>query len=945
MVSHSRLARWCGLAFALLLSPLHAQNHAIPLTIREARPPVLGGGECTLQSGRERSNGPVSFGLPLPAQPATCDTSNLALNGAAAAQFRVLHRRADGQCGGQGSIEWLLLDTQVNLAASAALNNLTLRSAPPPTPPAALASESATTISVDSGAAVFSIRRQGFNLLEQVNAGGNRLRAGGPGLELIAAGINYNSALDTASEVVIEENGSLRAVVRARGSLQSATGTNYLAYTVRLHFNRNAAQVKAVVSLRNASVARQENLPFQSLELVVPSTLAAASFTLATHANPQTGNLTGAQTASLIQGENSYPSFRDYDFDDFDGQGNLIRTKWPTLREGYELALQGSPLATGTRTQPIELFYGSLSAGANRVTVGTRFAAGWWPQALRLMGNGDLRVGLFPVGNDRVFWARHAGHVTREVLLDFSTTGSASDAMYRFQHPLTGRASSTETYNRSGALWEKLVAPAEELQNYLAEGLGTDYPNFFAPAFHIVRHFYWATGGGRNQYDQAKVAASNFLRWDHACGGVAWLHAEQKFRYNADLSVYRSDDFDGGRDDVDYFNGMANIEFIPSARAVFEGEHPHSYGLALWYYLTGDERIREAYLDWGEFLFHPRSLFYDVETRGIIWRLYNLTDLYRFTGLGVYRDAARALFNNELYGRSAVVGVAHGTDFRRGFYAARADTFDVYGGGAPFANRSLASFILGAMFARGYAYFGDFAAQGELERERARDLTEGIARFIATEHWYEFNAVPGNYGYPYRQGADSVPADPRQDGNWIAGFKEVWPALAQGYTLTGDPEFLRQARLLQRTLQSGVSSEFYDWPDRQTLEHLLWHPEEHPRWVDLPLTATPSGNSFNLSWTVPAGARAYWIKSADRTIVPWLGFNRQTRAFALEPASNVAFFAAENVLGEPAPGTPGAQQSFLVTLPPIANRRFAARVLIDAAVPSDSIFANAFEGL
>ncbi len=944
MSSFQSWVRALTLLGALALPPL-AQALAVNLQIREARPPQPGQGECTLQPGRDRSNGPVTFGLPLAAQPAVCDTDALSIDGASSAQFRVLHRRPDGQCGGAGSIEWLLLDTQVTLAANATANNLTLRDVAPPAPLPPLASDNGTTIAIDSGAATFSVRKSGFNLLDGVSSGGNLLRANGPGIELVAAGVNYDSARDPASDVVVEENGPLRAVIRARGRLLSATGTPYLAYTARLTFSRLSAQVRVVFTLRNASVARQENLSFQSLELVLPSTLSAATYSLATHLGPVGGTLAAGQTATLIQGENTYPSFRDYDFDDFDGAGNVIKTKWPTLREGYEVSLQGSPLAIGTRTQPIDLFYGSLQQGANRITVGTRFAAGWWPQALRLAGNGDLRVGLFPVGNDRVFWARHAGHVTREVLLDFSANGSAADAMYRFQYPLTGRASAVDTYNDSDALWETLVSPAEELQHYLADGLGSDYPNFFAPVFHIVRHFYWATGGGRNQYDQAKVAATNFLRWDSPCAGVAWLHADQKFLYNADLSVYHSDDYDGGRGDVEYFNAMANIEFIPSARAVFEGEHPHAYGLALWYWLTGDERIREAYLDWGEFLFHPRSLFYDIETRGIIWRLYNLVDLYRFSGLDVYRDAARALFNNELYGRTAVAGVAHGTDFQRGFYAARADTFDVYGGGAPFANRSIASFITGAMHARAYAYFGDFGAATELERDRARDLAEGVSRFIATEHWYEYSSTPGDYGYPYRQGADSLPADPRPEGNWISGFKEVWPALYQGYTLTSDPEFLRQARLLQRTQQTGVSGEFYDWPDRQTLESLLWHPDRHPHWVDLPLTVTPSGNGFNLSWTVPPGARAYWFKTADRTIVPWLGFNRQTRAFAFSPAGNVAFFAADNLDGEPLPLSAGSPQTFTVTLAPVPNRRFAARVLIDAALPADPIFANAFEAM
>lgn len=108
---------------------------------------------------------------------------------------------------------------------------------------------------------------------------------------------------------------------------------------------------------------------------------------------------------------------------------------------------------------------------------------------------------------------------------------------------------------------------------------------------------------------------------------------------------------------------------------------------------------------------------------------------------------------------------------------------------------------------------------------------------------------------------------------WIGGFKEVWLALYHGHRLFGDPELLRQADLLQRTLQEGVSDEFQNWPDRQTLEHYTLHPELHSHWQDLPVQVSDlGGGSYELSWTVPPDADGYWIKVSDRTVVSWLGF-------------------------------------------------------------------------
>ncbi|MCB1628760.1 MAG: hypothetical protein KDI48_13625, partial [Xanthomonadales bacterium] len=798
---------------------------------------------------------------------------------------------------------------------------------------------------IDTGAAVFSVRKSGFNLLDQVTIGGvPLLRADGPGIELVAAGRDWTSARDASSQVLIEENGPVRAVIVARGRHLDSNGNDRLDYTVRLHFYRGHARTRVIYTLRNASERSQTNALWTRLELVVPSVLSQADFQLATSSGPVAGSLSAGGQARLFQGENSYPNFRDYDFNDFDGNGNLIRDKWPTLIEGWQASENGTPLASGARDAPIERFFGQLQSPTARLLVATRLAAGWWPQGLRLSGGGDLRIGLFPDGNDRPFRLRFTGHVTREVLLDFAPVGAAADVTYRFQHPLVARASDIEHYNRAGAFDEQLVSFAEQRLRYLATGYPTTYPDIFAPFAEIIRHYYWGTGGGRNQYDQAKVSAMNFLRWDADASAVAWQYAEQKFAYNADQAIYHSDDFDGGRGDIADFNQLPGIEAIPYAKVIFEGEHPHAYGLRQWYQLSGDERIRESYLDWGEYLFHPVMTGYDVEARGIIWRLYNLIDLWRLSGDDAYRNAAWSLFDTEMLQKTAALGVSDGTDFNRGFYASRGDTFDIYNTGLPWPDRELASFISGAMYPRSYAALEATAAT-PLQADRARDLLEGVSRFLITEHWWEFGPNPFDYGYPYRQSADNIPPDPRGDGNWIGGFKEVWPALYHGWRLTGEPEFQRQAERLQLAAQQDFTDEFQDWPDRQQLEHQLWYPQRHPRWVDLPVSATEVGGQYRLTWTVPANATGYWIKTSPRTIVPWLGFDRNTRNYAFNPAQFVAFFAADNLDGEPAPGPAGSSQAMdLPGLPIVASRSFAARVRIDPQLAgADVLLADGFE--
>jgi hypothetical protein len=62
------------------------------------------------------------------------------------------------------------------------------------------------------------------------------------------------------------------------------------------------------------------------------------------------------------------------------------------------------------------------------------------------------------------------------------------------------------------------------------------------------------------------------------------------------------------------------------------------------------------------------------------------------------------------------------------------------------------------------------------------------------------------------------------------------------------------------------------------------------------------GTSAKVSWTVPEFATRYWIKYADKTIVPSLGYNPSTKKYKYDPATHTPFFAATNVPNEPNPG-------------------------------------------
>jgi len=100
-------------------------------------------------------------------------------------------------------------------------------------------------------------------------------------------------------------------------------------------------------------------------------------------------------------------------------------------------------------------------------------------------------------------------------------------------------------------------------------------------------------------------------------------------------------------------------------------------------------------------------------------------------------------------------------------------------------------------------------------------------------------------------------------------------------------------------------------------------------WQELPINVIENGGgSYTLSWTVPAGATQFQIKYSSKTIVEWLGFNKDTRAYQYAPALYTAFFAANNITNIPVPAITGTIQTITLTGLP-TGQQFAAKCLVE----------------
>src|SRR5689334_17330910 len=101
------------LTVLVLMSPAYGQT-SIPLTIQET---LYSGAPTT---GINRTQGPVTVGIPLTDFGGVSSVSQLGLAGASAGQFRVLSRWPSG------NIQWVLVDTQADVPAGGANTSISV---------------------------------------------------------------------------------------------------------------------------------------------------------------------------------------------------------------------------------------------------------------------------------------------------------------------------------------------------------------------------------------------------------------------------------------------------------------------------------------------------------------------------------------------------------------------------------------------------------------------------------------------------------------------------------------------------------------------------------------------------------------------------------------------------------------------------------------------------
>jgi len=612
---------------------------SVPLTVQEALYPGS-------VSGINRTNEPFCQGVPLADSAGINSTATLGLTGANAGQFRMLGTWPSG------NYKWIEVCGIVPTLSAGGTTSVTLtNSGSGNFGGANLATDNGATIAVSTGAAQFTVRKANFNGVDQVVIGSTTVVASGssPGFVLtgpsptaaypnnVTCGSGtcttvYSSANDPNSTCLIEKNGPVEAVLKCTFDHVDSSGHVYMHGNARMYFYSGKTSIKVTSSLRNADYGTSNTFAtaykgHQGYELrIAPNISGTLNYTIANDTgSPTTGTVSGTDSVYIYQGESQLMKYYNYC-----GSGCVPFT----TDTGYKIVKNTTTLLSGGDTQYPQGWADISNAAGVGVEIGVYLFSAYWPKSLEFNGGGtDVRIGIWARENSQPYYQEWPQYSTHDLYVNFHTSAPASPAneFLKFQHYLVARAAFSY-YNTSAVFPYPLIDPATEDGYYQSVGaaanpatisssrvcciqdLGTSDPNW---PMLIYRYYYWHDGGGDNQTEFRWSFLMNFLT-----RGMTgrYMRASHFYRFLADSAWPRSDGFNwrdrphltASNPELDGFGfptaASANSSLATGHANWLDQEHGHWYGLPDYYFLSGDESIKDALLD------GPKDYFLNLDT-------------------------------------------------------------------------------------------------------------------------------------------------------------------------------------------------------------------------------------------------------------------------------------------------------------------------------------------
>ena len=571
-------------------------------------------------AGIVRAGEAIRTGVPL-ARGAVADANEVGLFDAGdrtlAAQFTSLNRWPDG------SIKWLLVDTQVDSGANAE-QRLTLRRGAAPAPATGIAiQELDDTLRIDTGAAVFDVPRAGGAVFASVAIDGKNWLARGMNVRVAGArGAEWTVRLAQAQ---IEERGSVRTSVVCSGTIESG-GREVARLTLRLIFVQASAALRIECEIWNPRAARHvgglwdlgdggsvaiQDLSIELRPIEPPQRLAWQT-------SPGAWREETASAVSIYQDSSGGENWNSPNHIDARGKSTV------TFR-GFRVQGATGVLAQGERASPALKLSGA--AGWICASVGKFWQN--FPKALRFR-DGILSVGLFPAESAAGFELQGGEKKRHTVLIEFGRTGEPR-GHESLHAPLAVGLEPGESA-ASGAVSYLLPAADDGNAEYLRYvGSLLEGPHAIAAKRECIDEYGWRNFGDlyadheavnhrgpapfishyNNQYDFVCGAGMHYLR----SGDARWRELMvDAARHLIDIDIYHTRDdkagFSGGLFwHTDHYQPAATCTHRTYSRANARGpygggpsnEHNYTSGLLQYFLLTGDREAADAVVklaDW-----------------------------------------------------------------------------------------------------------------------------------------------------------------------------------------------------------------------------------------------------------------------------------------------------------------------------------------------------------
>ncbi len=947
------------LAACALAVPLPAQIR-VPLTVQEAIYPGV--------HPTPRTQEPVTVGIPIPETAGIRSVSELGLQGARAGQFRVLGRWPSG------NVKWVLVDTEADVDSTGTSQQVSLTSGKGNFGGEPLAKDYPAKIVVNTGAAEFTIRKSRFNLLDRVVVGNKEILKPGTSYGLVLMGpapggntvcglckTAYASSNDAESKAEIEENGPVRAVIKATGAHKDARGNVYMHFTVRMAFYAGKSYVKITSSLRNAddntSHFASAYKGFASYEVqLAPQLSAPRNFSFGTHGLSVSGMIQGNEDAYLYQAYSSNLEHEHWSqtqlFEEGGGHREGLRSyihrelsaggAWKYEQQGYQVKVGKETFAQGSANEAVAGWANLQESSGAGILIGVQELSANWPKSLEFRSGGsDLRIGVWPKYNSRPYYQAWPQYSTQDLWLDFhsETLRSPEQEFSKLQHFLIARAPRAY-YNDSGVFPYTLMDPSEEDAYYKSLGIECCVADLRPTVF---RYYYWPAPGEANQSE---------WRWNYLMQWLArglpgrYLTAGYFYRFVADQAFPRSDGFDWRShpaNELDYWGFPLGqpANQMQAHRCWVDQNHAHWYGMTDYYFMTGDETLRDALLD------GVKDRFLNAATelnngslrsaRAVGAALMGFARFHAFLSSIRDPDAEQLLAIGDNVVKKEVlpelklsgVGIAPvGISRARGAYGNEGATIKYKN----VADVRITQTFLNSILIEGMWEYAQERGPLWSHYEDLMDLAYGLGEWAVHEMFVDTGELASS-GFRYLSFLD-YPNNASENPDFhLSALANVMFPFFIIHEETGDTSWRRKFEIALRKSSQSYGT---DWPRLSNfgvtaVTYAVLHPESRPRLVDVPLQIKSDGRGrIELSWIAPANALHYKLKFIDgRTIVDWLGFDPVLNAFRLDPYRYCPWFAAINVPNLPDPGASGTRENLVLDgMDPAKQWNFVLRAYV-----------------